>query len=216
MILHDYWRSGAAYRVRIALNLKGVAYRAIAHDLRTGAQRDPAYAALNPQRLVPAVELDGEGDGTVVTQSLAILEWLDERHRAPPLLPADANGRAIVRAMAATIACDIHPLHNLRVLAALRSEFGADDTQVTAWMARWMGEGLAALETMIARHGAGFAYGDTPTLADCCLVPQVYSAERFAIDLAPYPSLVAAANVARALPAFVGAHPSRQPDADPQ
>ena len=212
MILHDYWRSGAAYRVRIGLNLKGVAYRAVAHDLRTGAQSAPDYAALNPQRLVPAIETDG----VVLTQSLAILEWLEEVHPDPPLLPGDANGRATVRAMAATIACDVHPLHNLRVLGQLRSEFGADDAQVKAWMARWMGEGLTALEAFVTRHGAGFAYGETPTLADICLVPQIYSAERFGIDLAPYPRAVEAANTARALPAFEAAHPNRQPDADPQ
>ncbi|WBO22248.1 maleylacetoacetate isomerase [Sphingomonas abietis] len=216
MILHDYWRSSAAYRVRIALNLKRVAYRAVAHDLRIGAQGTADYAALNPQRMVPAIAWEGEAGGVVLTQSLAILEWLEERHPAPPLLPVDKTGRAIVRAMAATIACDVHPLHNLRVLTALRSEFGADDAQVAAWMARWMGDGLAALEVMAARHGEGFAYGDAPGFADICLVPQIYSAERFGIDLGPYPTLVAAANRARALPAFEAAHPSRQPDADPQ
>jgi maleylpyruvate isomerase len=212
MILHDYWRSGAAYRVRIGLNLKGVAYRAVAHDLRTGAQSAPDYAALNPQKLVPAIEVDG----VVLTQSLAILEWLEETYPEPPLLPVDTIGSAIVRAMAATIACDVHPLHNLRVLGQLRSEFGADDAQVKAWMARWMGDGLTALEAFVARQGRGFAYGETPTLADICLVPQIYSAERFGIDLAPYPRVVEAANIARALPAFEAAHPNRQPDADPQ
>ena len=212
MILHDYWRSGAAYRARIGLNLKGVAYRAVAHDLRTGAQSAPDYAALNPQKLVPAIEIDG----VVLTQSLAILEWLEETYPEPPLLPRDTIGRATVRAMAATIACDVHPLHNLRVLGQLRSEFGAEDAQVKAWMARWMGDGLFALEAFVARHGRGFAYGDVPTLADICMVPQIYSAERFGIDLAPYPRVVKAANTARALPAFEAAHPDRQPDADPQ
>ncbi len=212
MILHDYWRSGAAYRVRIGLNLKGIDYRAVSHDLRTGAQAAEDYSALNPQKLVPAIE----SDGIVLTQSLAILEWLDERHPDPPLLPHDAEARAIVRAMASTIACDVHPLHNLRVIGQLRTEFGADDAQVSAWMARWMGEGFTAIETMIARYGRGFAFGDTPGLADCNLVPQVYSAERFGIDLAGYPRLVEAANTARALPAFEAAHPDRQPDADPQ
>jgi maleylpyruvate isomerase len=212
MILHDYWRSSAAYRVRIGLNLKGVGYRTVAHDLRTGAQSAADYAALNPQKLVPTIEVDG----VVLTQSLAILEWLDETYPEPPLLPADTIGRATVRAMAATIACDVHPLHNLRVLGQLRSEFVADDVQVKAWMARWMGDGLAALEAFVARHGKGFAYGETPTLADICLVPQIYSAERFGIDLAPYPRTVEAANTARALPAFEAAHPNRQPDADPQ
>ncbi len=209
MILHGYWRSGAAYRVRIALALKGVAYDQVTHDLRTGAQASDAYRALNPQALVPALETDGD----VLTQSPAILEWLEERYPAPALLPAAPTDRAVVRAMVATVACDIHPLNNLRVLQALRRDLGADEEAVAAWMARWIGEGFAALEVMITRHGRGFAFGDTPTFADCCLVPQVYSAERFAIDLTPYPQLMAAVDRARALPAFQAAHPDRQPDA---
>ncbi len=209
MILHGYWRSSAAYRVRIALALKGVAYEQATHDLRTGAQGTADYRSLNPQALVPAIEADGD----VLTQSPAILEWLDERYPSPALLPAGAGDRAIVRAMAATIACDIHPLNNLRVLQALRRDFGADEAAVNAWIARWIAEGFAALEIAIGRHGRGFAFGNTPTIADCCLVPQVYSAERFAVDLAPYPHLVAAAESARSLPAFQVAHPDRQPDA---
>ena len=212
LTLHGYWRSGAAYRVRIALGLKGLAYRQATHDLRTGSQDDAAYRLLNPQGLVPALATD---DGAVVTQSLAILEWLEEAHPAPPLLPADREARAVVRAMAALIACDIHPLGNLRVLNALRSDFAADTEQVNGWIARWTGSGFAALETLVERHGGGFAFGDTPTFADCCLVPQLYAAERFAVDLAPYPRLVAAGERARALPAVAAAHPSRQPDADP-
>ncbi len=209
MILHGYWRSGAAYRVRIALALKGIAYEQVTHDLRTGAQASDAYRALNPQGLVPALEADGD----VLTQSPAILEWLEERNPSPALLPEAATDRAIVRAMAATVACDIHPLNNLRVVQALQRDFGLDAAAVQAWMARWMGDGFAALEVMIARHGRGFAFGDTPTIADCCLVPQVYSAERFAIDLTPYPQLMSAVDRARALPAFQAAHPDRQPDA---
>ncbi len=209
MILHGYWRSGAAYRVRIALALKGVAYDQVTHDLRTGAQASDAYRALNPQGLVPALEADGD----VLTQSPAILEWLEERYPAPALLPEATTDRAIVRAMAATIACDIHPLNNLRVVQALQRDFGLDAAAVQAWMARWMSEGFAALEVMIARHGRRFAFGDMPTIADCCLVPQVYSAERFAIDLTPYPQLMASVEQARALPAFQAAHPDRQPDA---
>ena len=209
MILHGYWRSGAAYRVRIALALKGIAYEQVTHDLRTGAQASDAYRALNPQGLVPALEADGD----VLTQSPAILEWLEERYPSPPLLPKAATDRAVVRAMAATIACDIHPLNNLRVVQALQRDFGLDAAAVQMWMARWMSDGFAALEVMIARHGRGFAFGDTPTIADCCLVPQVYSAERFAIDLTPYPQLMAAVDRARALPAFQAAHPDRQPDA---
>ena len=208
MILHGYWRSGAAYRVRIALALKGLAYEQVNHDLRTGGQADPAYAALNPQRLVPALEVDG----LVITQSVAILEWLEERYPAPPLLPADADGRAIVRAIVATIAADVHPLHNLRVLKALRERFGASEAQVQDWMAQWIGDGFAAVEALIARHGGAFAYGDAPTLADCVTVPALYSARRFGVDIAPYPRLVATADRAAAL--AEAAHPSRQPDAD--
>ncbi|MBE2991976.1 maleylacetoacetate isomerase [Sphingomonas sp. CFBP 13603] len=210
LTLHGYWRSTTAYRVRIALALKGVTYAQVTHDLRKGAQREPGYCALNPQGLVPALETED----AVLTQSPAILEWIDETYPNPPLLPVAANGRAIVRAMASTIACDIHPVNNLRILNALRTEFGADEVAVNRWIARWIGDGFVALETQIARYGDGFAFGATPTIADCHLVPQVYSAERFAVDLSPYPKLKAAAENARALPAFAAAHPDRQPDAD--
>lgn len=212
VILHDYWRSGASYRVRIALNLKGVAYERATHDLRTGAHKEEPFAALNPQRLVPALEVPGG----VLTQSQAIIEWLDERYPEPPLLPRDSMARAIVRAMAAIICCDIHPLNNLRVLKALRSDLGADAETVAAWISRWIVEGFAPLEAMVERHGGAFAYGDSPTIADCCLVPQVFSAERFGVDLAPFPRLSKAAQHARALPAFEAAAPASQPDADPR
>jgi maleylpyruvate isomerase len=208
--LHGYWRSSAAYRVRIALNLKRIDHVQITHDLRLGAQSQESYRAIQPQGLVPALETD---DG-ILLQSPAILEWIEERFPAPPLLPPDAGARAIVRGMAAIIACDIHPLNNLRMLKAIRG-LGADEPAVTAWIARWIAEGFIALETIVARHGQGFAFGSTPTLADCHLVPQIYSAERFGVDLTPYPHLVAAGAAARALPAFEAAHPSRQPDADP-
>lgn len=208
--LHGYWRSGAAYRVRIGLALKGVAYEQVHHDLRTGAQRADNYARLNPQRLVPTLEA---GD-LVLTQSVAILEWLDECHPQPPLLPGDPNGRAIVRSMAATIASDTHPLHNLRVLNALRKEFGADDAGVQRWIAHWLGDGLAAVDRLVERHGDGFAYGDRPTLADCCIVPALYAARRFAVDLTRFPALVDAGERAMALPEIAAAHPDRQPDAD--
>ncbi len=210
LTLHGYWRSTTAYRVRIALALKGVAYAQVTHDLRKAAQREARYRTLNPQGLVPALETED----AVLTQSPAILEWIDETYPDPPLLPVGANDRAIVRAMAATIACDIHPVNNLRILNALRVEFGADEAAVNYWIARWIGDGFAALETQIARHGDGFAFGATPTIADCHLVPQLYSAERFAVDLTLYPKLKAAAENARALPAFAAAHPDRQPDAD--
>jgi maleylpyruvate isomerase len=212
MILHNYWRSGTSYRTRIALNLKGLSYEQRAYDLRAGAQNEPGYRALNPQMLVPTLEVDG----TLLTQSPAILEWLEERYPDPPLLPQGANDRATVRAMAALIGCDIHPLGNLRVLGQLRTEFGADSAAVKQWTARWIGDGFAALETLIGQHGGRFAYGDTPTLIECYLVPQLYSAERFEVDVAPYPRLLAAANAARALPEVAAAHPDRQPDADPQ
>ncbi len=210
LTLHGYWRSTTAYRVRIALALKGVTYAQVTHDLRRGEQREARYRALNPQGLVPALETED----AVLTQSPAILEWIDETYPDPPLLPTDANSRAIVRAMAATIACDIHPVNNLRILNALRTEFEVDEAAVNRWIARWIGDGFAALETQIARYGNGFAFGATPTIADCHLVPQVYSAERFAVDLSPYPKLKAAAENARALPAFAAAHPDRQPDSD--
>ncbi len=209
--LHGYWRSSAAYRVRLALALKGLPYDQQPHDLRTGAQADADYLAFAPQGLVPALETD---DG-VLTQSPAILEWLEERYPRPPLLPAGAGDRAVVRAMAAAIGCDIHPLNNLRVLKRLRGDLTADEAQVNAWIAHWITTGFAALEVMIARHGAGFAFGDMPTLADCYLVPQVYSAERFAVDLSPYPALTRAAAALAALPHAAAAHPQAQPDADP-
>lgn len=210
LILHGYWRSGTSYRTRIALNLKGLPYEQRPVDLRAGVQGSEAFRALNPQGLVPALE----ADGAVLTQSPAILEWLEERYPDPPLLPQEPDERAIVRAMAALIGCDIHPLNNLRVLNALRAGFGADGEAVKRWAARWIGDGFAALETMIARHGGAFAYGDRPTLVECYLVPQVYSAERFSVDLSPYPRVAAAASAAQALAPVAAAHPDRQPDAD--
>jgi len=210
LILHGYWRSSAAYRVRIALNLKNLDYEQVGHDLRLGEQQNPAYKAIAPAGLVPAIEHDGQA----FVQSLAIIEWLEERWPSPPLLPTAIDQRAIVRAMAATIAADIHPLNNLRILKYLKSEFERSQEQIDAWIAHWVREGFAALEVMIARHGAGYAYGDGPTMADCFVVPQVYNAERFGVDLTPFSKLVAAAETARAHPAFAAAHPDRQPGAE--
>ncbi len=210
LTLHGYWRSTASYRVRIALNLKGVAYDQATHDLRTGAQRDAAYLALAPQGLVPALETP-EGP---LTQSLAILEWIEERWPEPALLPQDAYDRAIVRAMTQLIAADIHPLNNLRVQKVLRDQFSATPDQIQAWMARWITDGLAALEQMIVVHCGGFAFGDQPTLADCVLVPQVYAAERFGVDLAPFIQLRRVVHAAMALEPVAAAHPLCQLDAN--
>ena len=210
MILHGYWRSGAAYRTRIALNLKGLSYEQRGVDLRTGAQHSEAFRALNPQGLVPALEIGG----AALTQSPAILEWLEEAHPAPPLLPADRVDRAHVRAMAALIGCDIHPLNNLRVGKALRETFGADQAAVDAWAARWILPGFAALERLVEAHGGGWCFGAAPTLADCYLIPQVFSARRFNVPLEAFPRLLAIDAAAADHPAFVAARPDNQPDAD--
>lgn len=210
LILHGYWRSGTSYRTRIALNIKGVTYEQAPVELREGEQRSDAYLALNPQGLVPALETP---DG-VLTQSPAILEWLEERYPEPPLLPREPGERAIVRAMAMAVACDIHPLGNLRVLKYLKQPLGHDQAAIDGWIGHWLGEGFAALEAMISRHGGRFAFGDTLTLADCCLVPQVYAAERFAVDCSAYPRLVESARNAMAQEPVRRAHPSLQPDAD--
>jgi maleylpyruvate isomerase len=209
MVLHGYWRSGTSYRTRIALNVKRLDYRQVPVDLRAGAQHSEAFRALNPQGLVPALEA---GDA-VLTQSSAIIEWLEEVHPEPPLLPENANERAIVRAMAMAVACDIHPLNNLRVLNRLREQFGVDSDGVKVWIAHWIREGSAAIESMIAQHGGRFAFGDSLTMADCHLVPQIYSAERFGVDISEFPLLVAAGANAAAEPPVAAAHPDRQPDA---
>lgn len=210
ILFHGYWRSSAAYRVRIALNLKGLDYEEVDHDLRTGAHKDATYKAIAPAGLVPAVEHDGHA----YVQSLAILEWLEERWPEPALLPKALDERAIVRAMALTVAADIHPLNNLRVLKYLKNELEQPQERIDAWMARWIQEGFAALEVLVGRHGEGFAFGPTPTIADCFLVPQVFNAERFNVDLSAFPKIHAIAEKACALPAFAAAHPDRQPAAD--
>ena len=213
MKLYDYFRSSAAYRVRIALNLKGLApERAFIH-LRRGAQRGDDYLALNPQGLVPSLVTD---DGDVLTQSLAIIEWLDETQPRPPLLPPDPVGRARVRSLALAIACDIHPLNNLRVLNYLTGTLGATEAQRNGWYRYWCDVGLEALETNLAREVAtgSFCHGDVPTVADICLVPQLANARRVDLDLAPYPTLLRIETACNALPAFADAAPSRQPDAE--
>ena len=209
LTLHSYWRATAPYRVRIGLNLKGLDYGYVGVNLLKGEQHADDYVATrNPQHLTPALEAGGH----VLVQSLAILEWLEETHPAPALLPKDAFDRAAVRAMAAIVACDIHPLNNMRIQKALE-QFGVDEAGRLEWSQRWIVDGFSALEPMVARHGKGFAFGDAPTLADCCLVPQVYSAERYKVDLSPFPAIAAAAAHAGAHPAFAAAHPDRQPDA---
>ncbi|MDO4694485.1 MAG: maleylacetoacetate isomerase [Eikenella sp.] len=209
--LYTYFRSSAAYRVRIALALKNLPYRsAPVHLLNQGGeQRLPAYAALNPQRLVPAWQMAG---GAVLAQSLAIIEYLEETHPEPPLLPADPLQRARVRAFAQHIACDIHPLNNLRVLQYLAQNEGWDEAKKQAWYAHWIHSGFTALEASLSDSGA-YCFGDTPTLADCCLIPQVYNARRFEIDLSAYPRICRIdANAARH-PAFICAAPEQQADA---
>jgi maleylpyruvate isomerase len=214
MKLYDYFRSSAAYRVRIGLNLKGLAYESIpVHLVRDGGEQlKPEYRAVNPGALVPALE---DGDA-VITQSLAILEYLDEMHPMAPLMPRDALGRARVRALALTIACDIHPINNLRVLRYLVKQGGLSDEAKNAWYVHWVQEGFAALETLLARSSdtGRFCHGDTPTIADCLLVPQVFNASRFGIDLAPYPTIVRIDAACQAVPAFAAAHPSKQADAE--
>ncbi len=214
MKLYTYFRSSAAYRVRIALNLKGLAYDAVpVHLTRSGGeQHQPGYRAVNPAGLVPALE-DG---GQVLTQSLAIIEYLDETHPAPSLLPGSATDRARIRALAQTVACDIHPIHNLRILRYLGTKLGASEEQKNAWYHHWVEGGFAALENLLAhdpRTGA-FCHGDTPTLADICLVPQVFNARRFACDLDAMPTIRRIAAECEKLDAFTRAAPANQPDAE--
>jgi maleylacetoacetate isomerase len=210
LTLHSMWRATAPYRVRIGLSLKGLGYDYVGVDLAGGEARRAPYTDLNRQGLVPALQTD---DG-VLTQSLATLEWLEETHPEPALLPAEPWRRAIVRTMAEIVACDIHPLNNLRVLQALGAlghPMGGPEQQ--AWGADWIARGFAALEPMIAEHGAGFAFGATPTIADCCLIPQIWSSSRFKVDLSRFPAIRAVYERAGEHPAFIAAHPERQPDA---
>jgi maleylpyruvate isomerase len=209
---HGYFRSSAAYRCRIAFNLKGVRPEFESIHLRKGEQRSAAFLTLNPQGLVPALETDGH----VLTQSLAIIEWLDETHPAPPLLPRDAFDRAHVRALALSIACEIHPFQNLRVLKHMKNEYGQDQAGLDRWCRHWIEPGLTAFESAIANSGksGAFCFGDTPTLADICLVPQMFSADRFGADVSKLTNLQRILKTCDAHPAFAAAHPSRQPDAE--
>jgi maleylacetoacetate isomerase len=205
-ILYDYWRSSAAYRVRIALNLKGVDYESRQIDLRENEQKSADYRALNPQGLVPMLEIDGHR----LTQSLAIINYLDLRYPNQPLIPAMAAERAHVVAMAMTVACDIHPLNNLRVLKYLKQELGQPQQAIDEWYAHWIEEGLPALEAVAAPQAGKFLFGDAPTGADVCLVPQLYNARRYNVPLDAYPTLLRAEENANKLEAFAKAHPDRQ------
>lgn len=205
MILYDYWRSSAAYRVRIALNLKQVAYDSVAVDLTQSAQRGADFLARNPQGLVPALDIGG----AILTQSLAIIDYLDTAHPTPALLPSDPIARAQVLAQALVIVADIHPIDNLRVLNRLSAQFGADQAARETWYRHWIVEGLDALEAITAALPGPFLGGETPNLADICLVPQLYNARRFAVPLDAWPRLVAADAAAAAVPAIAAAHPDR-------
>jgi len=205
-VLHDYFRSSAAYRVRIALNLKGVDYESRQVNLAEGDQKSEDYRALNPQGLVPMLEIDGHR----LTQSLAIMVYLDQCFPEPVLMPRDPGDGAHVRAMALSIACDIHPLNNLRVLKYLTGTLGADEDSKNAWYAHWITEGFTALEAMAAPRVGKFMFGDTPTLADVCLVPQMFNARRFNVSLDTFPTLLRADENASRIEAFAAAHPDRQ------
>lgn len=211
LILHSYWRATAPYRVRIGLNLKGLDYDYVAVNLLEGNQHQAAYRAVNPQRLIPSLDIGG---GEILTQSLAILEWLEETHPEPALLPADPLGRARVRAMADIVACDIHPLNNMRVNRALEA-MEVSAPRRGKWIERWITDGFQTLEPLVAKYGNGFAYGDTPTLADCCLIPQVYSAQRYKVDIEAFPAIRGVAERAAQHVAFIAAQPDNQPDAKP-
>lgn len=209
LTLHSYWRSGAAHRVRIALELKQAPYQIVTVNLLNSEQKAPDYLARNPQGLVPLLETGA----VAISQSLAIMEWLDEAFPTPPLLPAHPDDRARVRAIAALVACDIHPLNNLRVLQALKNRHGADDAAIAAWASGWIVDGFDAVEKMALTGGPWIA-GAQPSLADCCLAPQIFAAQsRYQIAIGRWPRLAALAAAAEVHPAFIAAHPHSQPDA---
>ena len=213
LVLHGYWRSSTSYRVRIALNLKGLPwiYESVSLVKDGGEHKTAAFAAMNPQKLVPVLD----ADGTMLTQSLAIVEYLEETYPLPPLLPTTASERAKVRALALVVACEIHPLSNLRVLSHLTHERGLAASAKDEWYRHWVREGMHAVEAMLAgsQDTGAFCHGEAPTLADVCLVPQVYNAQRYKIDLAPYPTIERIYAACLALPAFANASPENQPDA---
>jgi maleylacetoacetate isomerase len=200
--LYDFWRSSAAYRVRIAFNLKGLTYESIPTDLTAGAQRTEAYLAENPQGLVPMLD----ADGARISQTLAIIDWLDSKHPEPRLIPADPLARAAELSKALAIIADIHPINNLRVLKYLKNELGLDQDAIDQWIRHWISTGFASLEAMVD-PGKPFLSGDAPGLADCCLVPQMYNARRFETQLEAFPKLVRIDAACTALPAFMAAHP---------
>jgi maleylacetoacetate isomerase len=205
-VLHDYFRSSASYRVRIALNLKGIDYEQRPVNLAKGAQKSDAFHELNPQGFVPMLEIDGHR----LTQSLAICNYLNSVVPDPPFMPANASDRAHVLGLALAVACDIHPLNNLRILKYLRGTLGVNEEAKDEWYRHWVTEGLAALEAMARPHAGAFLFGDSPTLADICLVPQIYNARRFSVPLTDYPTLRRADETASAHAAFAAAHPDRQ------
>lgn len=211
MKLYNFFRSGTSHRLRIALNLKGIEYEYVPVDLRTEEHLGAAFKAINPQQLVPALVT---GDVTLI-QSPAIIEWLEERYPSPPLLPASPEERAGVRTMAAIIGCDIHPINNRRILEYLRKSLECEESAVQAWCGHWISAGFEALEAMLAadRTRGDFCFGNTPSLADVYLIPQVESARRFNVDLSPYPKILAVSEVCSELPAFRRAAPALQPDA---
>ncbi len=211
-LLHGYFRSSAAFRVRIALNLKGLAYDQTFRHLRKGEQRAPDYLKLNPMGLVPTLEIDGQ----TLTQSLAIIEYLEETRPNPALMPSDAAGRARVRSLSLSLAAEIHPINNLRVLEDLRSRFGADDAAVARWFRHWVEVTFAPLEARLASeaHTGKFCHGDAPGLADICLVPQVINNTRFDVDMTPYPTIARIHKACLELDAFKSALPANQPDAE--
>jgi len=211
LVLASFFRSGTSHRVRIALNLKGVAYEYKPVSLTNREHRGDSFLAVNPQGLVPVLMVDGKP----LVQSPAILEWLEETFPAPPLLPPAIADRAHVRAIAAIIGCDIHPINNLRILTHLKAKFGANEQSVTAWCRHWIRAGFEALEILLVgdTRRAGFCFGNLPTLADCYLIPQVFSARRFGVDLEAFPMIRQIYNDCGSLPAFVAAQPDRQPDA---